>query len=71
MLGVGPLSWSHAEVVAALTEYLEKRCSLLEREGKIQHLHLRGRYADRYMAPHDWEARDGHSPDGRPRTPGR
>ena len=25
-MGVSPLAWSHAEVVAALVEYLEKRC---------------------------------------------
>ena len=56
MLGVGPLSWSHAEVVAAMTEYLEKRSHLMERSGKLQHIHLRGRYADRYVAPHCWEA---------------
>jgi GH15 family glucan-1,4-alpha-glucosidase len=56
MVGVGPLSWSHAEVIAAMTEYLEKRCYLAEQEGKIQHIHLRGRYADRYVAPHCWES---------------
>jgi GH15 family glucan-1,4-alpha-glucosidase len=54
-LGVAPLAWSHAEVVAALVEYLEKRSYLLERAGTILHLHQRGRYADRYMAPHGWE----------------
>jgi GH15 family glucan-1,4-alpha-glucosidase len=55
-LGVAPLAWSHAEVVAALVEYLEKRCFLIERSGKIQHIHQRGRYADRYMAAHCWES---------------
>jgi hypothetical protein len=69
ILGVGPLSWSHAEVVAAFAEYLEKRCCLVEREDKIQHIHLRGRYADRYMAPHCWESTEGHSPDGKPQPP--
>ena len=54
-LGVAPLSWSHAEVVAALVEYLEKRCYLVERSGHILHIHHRGRYADRYMAAHCWE----------------
>ena len=54
-LGVSPLAWSHAEVVAALVEYLEKRCRLVEERGAIQHIHQRGRYADRYMAPHCWE----------------
>jgi GH15 family glucan-1,4-alpha-glucosidase len=54
-LSVSPLAWSHAEVVAALVEYLEKRCYLLEKEGKIQHIHQRGRYADRFMATHCWE----------------
>ena len=54
-LSVSPLAWSHAEVVAALVEYLEKRCYLLEKEGKIQHIHQRGRYADRFMAAHCWE----------------
>jgi len=57
-LGVGPLSWSHAEVVAALTEYLEKRATLAEQAGKILHIHQRGRYADRHVAPHFWESRD-------------
>jgi GH15 family glucan-1,4-alpha-glucosidase len=51
-LGVAPLAWSHAEVVAAMMEYLEKRSYLLERAGRIVHIHQRGRYADRYMAPH-------------------
>ena len=54
-LGVAPLSWSHAEVVAALVEYLEKRSYLNERSGKMLHIHQRGRYADRYMATHCWE----------------
>ncbi|MFO8014029.1 MAG: glycoside hydrolase family 15 protein [Phycisphaerae bacterium] len=54
-MGVSPLAWSHAEVVAALVEYLEKRCRLIEERGEIQHIHQRGRYADRYMAPHCWE----------------
>jgi oligosaccharide amylase len=54
-LGVSPLAWSHAEVVAALVEYLEKRCRLVEERGAIQHIHQRGRYADRYLAPHCWE----------------
>ena len=54
-LGVAPLSWSHAEVVSAMTEYLEKRCYLVEKMGRIQHIHQRGRYADRFMAPHCWE----------------
>jgi len=54
-MGVSPLAWSHAEVVAALVEYLEKRCRLVEERGDIQHIHQRGRYADRYMAPHCWE----------------
>jgi len=62
-MGVSPLAWSHAEVVAALVEYLEKRCRLVEEGGRIQHIHQRGRYADRYMAPHCWE--DG-PPDGTP-----
>jgi GH15 family glucan-1,4-alpha-glucosidase len=58
-LGVGPLSWSHAEVIAALAEYLERRAFLVERAGRIMHLHQRGRYADRYMAPHCWETDTG------------
>jgi len=58
-VGVSPLAWSHAEVVSALVEYLEKRCYLVERTGRIQHIHQRGRYADRYMAPHCWEQGDG------------
>ena len=57
-LGVSPLAWSHAEVVAAMVEYLEKRCRLVEESGRIQHIHQRGRYADRYMAPHCWETRE-------------
>jgi GH15 family glucan-1,4-alpha-glucosidase len=63
ILSVGPLSWSHAEVVAAMMEYLEKRCTLIERDGKLQHIHLRGRYADRYMAPHFWEGGEGEEKD--------
>jgi GH15 family glucan-1,4-alpha-glucosidase len=58
-LGVSPLSWSHAEVMTALGEYLEKRCWLLEQAGKIFHVHQRGRYADRYLAPHCWEGETG------------
>ena len=58
-MGVSPLAWSHAEVVSALVEYLEKRCYLVEGAGRIQHIHQRGRYADRYMAPHCWEHGDG------------
>ena len=58
-MGVSPLAWSHAEVVSALVEYLEKRCYLVEETGRIQHIHQRGRYADRYMAPHCWEQEDG------------
>ncbi len=54
-MGVSPLAWSHAEVVAALVEFLEKRCRLAEAGGHIQHIHQRGRYADRYLAPHCWE----------------
>ena len=61
-LGVSPLSWSHAEVVAALVEYLEKRCYLIEQAGKILHIHQRGRYADRYFSPHCWES--GAEPSG-------
>lgn len=63
-LGVSPLAWSHAEVVAATVEYLEKRCRLVEEGGRIQHIHRRGRYADRYMAPHCWEVagREGKPP---------
>jgi oligosaccharide amylase len=62
-MGVSPLAWSHAEVVAALVEYLEKRCRLVEEKGRIQHIHQRGRYADRYMAPHCWEkSRDDGEP---------
>ena len=68
-LGVAPLSWSHAEVVAALVEYLEKRCYLVERTGRIQHIHQRGRYADRYMAPHCWEGTDGPGGAGPPSPP--
>jgi glucoamylase len=60
-LGVAPLSWSHAEVVAALAEYLERRSFIMERAGRILHIHQRGRYADRYLAPHCWEAGDGAS----------
>ena len=58
-LGVSPLSWSHAEVMTALGEYLEKRCWLIEQAGKIFHVHQRGRYADRYLAPHCWEEETG------------
>lgn len=58
-LGVGPLSWSHAEAVAAITEYMEKRTLLIERAGRIHHLHQRGRYADRYAAAHCWEEAGG------------
>jgi GH15 family glucan-1,4-alpha-glucosidase len=54
-LSVSPLAWSHAEVVAALVEYLERRCYLMERSGKILHIHQRGRYADRYLSAHCWE----------------
>jgi hypothetical protein len=54
-MSVSPLAWSHAEVVAALVEYLERRCYIMERAGKILHIHQRGRYADRYMATHCWE----------------
>jgi GH15 family glucan-1,4-alpha-glucosidase len=57
-LGVAPLSWSHAEVVAALCEYLDKRSMLAERAGKLIHIHQPGRYADRTMAPHFWESHD-------------
>ena len=55
-MGVSPLAWSHAEVVAAMVEYLEKRCCLVEAGGRIQHIHQRGRYADRYSAAHCWES---------------
>ena len=58
-LGVSPLSWSHAEVMTALGEYLEKRCWLIEQAGKVFHVHHRGRYADRYLAPHCWEGETG------------
>jgi GH15 family glucan-1,4-alpha-glucosidase len=61
-LSVSPLSWSHAEVVAAMVEYLERRCCMVERGGKIQHMHHRGRYADRYMSPHCWEDAGGLPP---------
>ena len=54
-LSVSPLAWSHAEVVAALVEYLERRCHIMERSGKILHIHQRGRYADRYTSEHCWE----------------
>jgi len=54
-LSVSPLAWSHAEVVAALVEYLERRCYLMEQGGKILHIHQRGRYADRYKSEHCWE----------------
>ena len=65
-MGVAPLSWSHAEVISAMMEYIEKRSCLLEETGRILHIHQRGRYADRYMAPHCWEADDGT---GRPDAP--
>jgi glucoamylase len=58
-LGVAPLSWSHAEVVAAMVEYLERRSYLMERAGRITHVHQRGRFADRYSTPHCWESGDG------------
>jgi GH15 family glucan-1,4-alpha-glucosidase len=54
-MGVGPLSWSHAELIAAVVEFLERRAALIEESGRIQHLHERGRYADRYGAVHSWE----------------
>jgi glucoamylase len=54
-LSVSPLAWSHAEVVATLVEYLERRCYIMERAGKILHIHQRGRYADRYLSAHCWE----------------
>ncbi len=54
-IGVSPLSWSHAEVMTAVTEYLERRCYLVESAGRIFHMHQRGRYADRYLSPHCWE----------------
>jgi len=57
-VGVSPLSWSHAEVVAAMIEYLEKRCCLMEQQGQVCHIHQRGRYADRYLAADDWETSD-------------
>ncbi|HUU10716.1 MAG TPA: glycoside hydrolase family 15 protein [Phycisphaerae bacterium] len=65
-MGVSPLAWSHAEVVSTLVEYLEKRCCLVEQTGRIQHIHQRGRYADRYMAPHFWEQA---ATDGDPEPP--
>jgi GH15 family glucan-1,4-alpha-glucosidase len=63
-VGVSPLSWSHAEVVAALVEYFEKKCCLMERSGKVCHVHQRGRYADRYIAPHYWETEEDLPPEG-------
>ena len=54
-LGVAPLSWSHSEVVAAMVEYLERRSHLMEQSGRVQHIHQRGRFADRYPSPHCWE----------------
>jgi glucoamylase len=54
-LSVSPLAWSHAEVVATLVEYLERRCYLMEQSGKLLHIHQRGRYADRYLSEHCWE----------------
>lgn len=60
--GVSPLSWSHAEVVAALVEYMEKRCYLLERAGRVCHVHHGGRYAERTLEPHRWETSDESAP---------
>jgi GH15 family glucan-1,4-alpha-glucosidase len=54
-LGVSPLSWSHAELVAAVVEYLEKRVYLLEQAGQVYHLHQPGRHAERYATSHLWE----------------
>ena len=28
---------------------------LVERTGRVFHMHQRGRYADRYLSPHCWE----------------
>jgi hypothetical protein len=32
---------------------------LVERTGRVFHMHQRGRYADRYLAPHCWEEETG------------
>ncbi|MDP6380072.1 MAG: glycoside hydrolase family 15 protein [Phycisphaerae bacterium] len=54
-LGVSPLSWSHAEIITTVVDYLEKRAWLRELSGEVFHLHNRGRYAGRFNARHCWD----------------
>jgi len=39
---------------------------LVERTGRVFHMHQRGRYADRYLSPHCWEPAEELPPEGPP-----